>query len=145
VLTHVEIFINENTFKRCGKMQPVKHYLAFQDGQIIFEEGSTDDSLYVVDYGAVELFKMAKGVKFVIEILQPGYIFGEMAFLSRIPRTATARAVGETSIGIIDRALLDQEYQNLSEHFRTIIETLVLRLQKTTDLLMNSKIDRIDS
>jgi CRP-like cAMP-binding protein len=68
-----------------------------------------------------------------------------MAFLSRIPRTATARAVGETSIGIIDRALLDQEYQNLSEHFRTIIETLVLRLQKTTDLLMNSKIDRIDS
>lgn len=126
-------------------MLPVTNYLAFQDGQIIFEEGSTDDSLYVVDYGAVELSKIVKGVKFVIEILQPGYIFGEMAFLSRIPRTATAQAVGETSVGVIDRALLDQEYQNLSVHFQKIIEILILRLQKTTNLLMNSKIDRIDS
>ena len=126
-------------------MLPVINYLTFQDGQIIFEEGSTDDSLYVVDCGAVELSKMVKGVKIVIEILQPGYIFGEMAFLSRIPRTATAQAVGETSVGIIDRVLLDQEYQNLSEHFQTIIETLVLRLQKTTDLLVNFKIDSIDS
>jgi len=54
------IFINENTFKRCGKMLPVINYLTFQDGQIIFEEGSTDDSLYVVDCGAVELSKWLK-------------------------------------------------------------------------------------
>jgi len=126
-------------------MLPVTHYLTFQNGEVIFEEGSTDDSLYVVDYGAVELSKMVKGVKSVIEILEPGYIFGEMAFLARIPRTAKAQAIGETSVGIIDRALLDQEYQNLSEHFRTIIETLVLRLKKTTDLLMDIKNDRIDS
>ena len=122
-------------------MLPVTNYLTFQDGEIIFEEGSTDDALYVVDYGSVELSKMVKGRKVVIEILQPGYIFGEMAFLARIPRTATAQAVGETSVGIIDRAFLDAEYSKLSEHFQTIITTLALRLQKATDALMNTRTD----
>lgn len=122
-------------------MLPITNYLTCQDGEIIFEEGSTDDSLYVVDYGAVELSKIIKGRKFVIETLQPGYIFGEMAFLARIPRTATAQAVGETSVGIIDRAFLDAEYNKLSEHFQTIITTLALRLQKATEALMNTRID----
>ncbi|HUH65806.1 MAG TPA: cyclic nucleotide-binding domain-containing protein [Syntrophales bacterium] len=122
-------------------MLPVTDYLTFQDGEIIFEEGSTDDALYVVDYGSVELSKMVKGRKVVIESLQPGYIFGEMAFLARIPRTATAQAVGETSVGIIDRAFLDAEYSKLSEHFQTIITTLALRLQKATDALMNTRTD----
>lgn len=40
----------------------------------------------------------------VIKRLQPEKVFGELGFLGNIKRTATAVAIGETAVGIIDRA-----------------------------------------
>ncbi|MEI8173456.1 MAG: cyclic nucleotide-binding domain-containing protein [Deltaproteobacteria bacterium] len=123
-------------------MLPITNYETYQDGQIIFEEGSHGDWLYEIDSGSVELSKKFKGNNVVIEILQPGDIFGEMAFIARFPRTASARAIGETTIGIIDRNFLDEEYNKLSQHFQSILKTLALRLEKTTKALMDIKIDK---
>ena len=117
----------------------------FQDGQIIFDEGSSGDWVYVIDSGAVELSKKIKGKKVIIEVLEPGDIFGELAFIAHVPRTATARAVGQTTIGIIDRNFLDQEYNKLSQYFQVILRTLALRLKKTTEAIVNSKIAEEDS
>jgi len=126
-------------------MLPVKNYEIYQDGQIIFEEGSFGDTLYIIDSGSVELSKKIEEKSIIIENLEQGYIFGEVAFIARIPRTATARAKGETTIGIIDPDYLDNEINKLSEHFQTIIQTLALRLQKTTDALAKMKIDKTHS
>jgi CRP/FNR family transcriptional regulator, cyclic AMP receptor protein len=112
----------------------------FQDGQIIFDEGSSGDWVYMIDSGAVELSKKVEGTKVVIEILKPGDIFGELAFIAHVPRTATARAVGDTTVGIIDRTFLDHEYNKLSQHFQLILRTLALRLKATTEAIANCKI-----
>ena len=112
----------------------------FRDGQIIFDEGSSGDWIYVIDSGAVELSKKVEGKKIVIEVLKPGDIFGEMAFIAHVPRTATAQAVGNTTVGIIDRTFLDNEYNKLSQYFQSILKTLALRLKKTTEAIVNSKI-----
>jgi len=109
----------------------------FQDGQIIFEEGSLRDSIYVVESGLVELSKDMNGKKIILEVVCPGDIFGEMSFIMHGPRRATARAVGQTTLGIIDRKFLDQEYSKTSPYFRIILETLALRLKKTTDTFVN--------
>jgi CRP/FNR family cyclic AMP-dependent transcriptional regulator len=111
----------------------------FHDGQIIFEEGSSGDWIYVIDSGAVELSKQVNGEKIVIEVLGPGDVFGELAFIAHVPRTATARAIGETTTGIIDRNFLDQEYNKLSQYFQAILRTLARRLKKTTEAVANSK------
>ncbi|MCX5854073.1 MAG: cyclic nucleotide-binding domain-containing protein [Deltaproteobacteria bacterium] len=123
-------------------MLPITNYETYHDGQIIFEEGSHGDWLYEIDSGSVELSKKFKGINVVIEILQSGDIFGELAFIARVPRTATARAIGETTIGIIDRNFLDEEYNKLSQYFQSILKTLALRLEKTTKALMDIKIDK---
>jgi CRP/FNR family cyclic AMP-dependent transcriptional regulator len=112
----------------------------FRDGQIIFGEGSSGDWIYVIESGAVELSKKVEGKKIVIEVLKSGDVFGEMAFIAHVPRTATAQAVGETTLGIIDRTFLDSEYNKLSQHFQVILKTLTLRLKKTTEAIVNSKI-----
>jgi CRP/FNR family cyclic AMP-dependent transcriptional regulator len=113
----------------------------FQDGQIIFDEGSSGDWIYVIESGAVELSKKIEGRKVVIEVLQPGDVFGELAFIARVSRTATARAVGETTVGVIDRTFLDHEYNKLSQQFQLILKTLALRLKKTTEAIVDSKIE----
>ena len=111
----------------------------FQDGQIIFKDGDSGDWVYVIYSGRVEIIKTVGGESVVVEVLKTGDIFGEMAYLARIPRTATGRAVGETTLGVIDRSFLDNELNRLSGAFQTILKTLVLRLEKATENTAQSK------
>ena len=75
----------------------------YQDGQIIFKEDSSGDWIYVVLSGAVEISKNLQGQKYIISVLQTGEVFGELGFIGVTKRTATARAIGNTTLGIIDR------------------------------------------
>jgi CRP-like cAMP-binding protein len=126
-------------------MLPIATYETYQDGQIIFEEGSHGDWIYAIESGAVELSKKVAAGRAVITVLQSGDIFGEMAFLARIPRTATARAVGETTVGLVDRTFLDAEYNKLSQYFQVILRTLSLRLKRATEQLVESNIYKVGS
>ena len=119
----------------------------YQDGQIIFEEGSAGDWIYTIEDGAVELYKQLGAEKIIVGVLQPGDMLGELAYFAGIRRTVSARAVGATTVGIIDRNFLDKEYNRLSSSFRMILKTLVLRFEKaiesTTDPRLSRKSPRI--
>jgi len=106
----------------------------FQDGQIIFEEESSGDALYLILSGTVEISKTAGGKKQVFDMLHESDIVGELAFLGGIRRTATARAIGETTVGLIDRKSLVQDLEKLSPGFRIILNTVVKRLKNTLDM-----------
>ena len=107
----------------------------YVDGQIIFEEGSSGDGVYVVQSGKIEISRKVGGEKMVIEILHPGEIFGELGFISTTTRSATARALGATTIGMIDRTFIDQELNKLSASFKEILSRLVTRLKMTSEYL----------
>jgi CRP-like cAMP-binding protein len=72
------------------------------------------------------------GRRIVIETLKPGDIFGEMAYIDKAPRSATATAKGTAEVGIVDRQFFDSEYNKLSGDFQQILKTVALRLRKTT-------------
>ncbi len=61
---------------------------SFAKGDIIFQRGEPADRMYVVAEGEVEI---SIG-DHVVEILGPETIFGEMALVTKEPRSATARA-----------------------------------------------------
>jgi CRP/FNR family cyclic AMP-dependent transcriptional regulator len=107
-------------------------YETFEDGQVIFEEGANGDWIYVVEKGEVEISKKIDGRKIVIEVLKPGNIFGEEAYIDKAPRSATAAAVGPTEVGVIDREFFDREFNKLSADFQQMLKTVTLRLRKTT-------------
>ena len=99
----------------------------YRAGQIIFKEGSSGQWVYVVLSGSVEISKAIDGKKSILGILGPGEIFGELALIGNINRTATARALDKTTLGIIDRDFLDSEFNKLSSYFRSILITIVQR------------------
>jgi len=121
-------------------MHRVASYESFQDGQIIFNEGDQGDRVYLIDSGSVEVSKMISGSKVIVEMLQAKEIFGEMAFISNIPRTATAMAIGKTTLGILDRTYLMEELNRLSDDTQAIIRSMVCRLKKATDVLTQTGI-----
>ncbi|MBW1607425.1 MAG: cyclic nucleotide-binding domain-containing protein [Deltaproteobacteria bacterium] len=107
----------------------------YKDGDIIFEEGSSGDWIYVVESGAVEISKIMHGEKEVLLELGPGEIIGELGFITKMPRTATARAVGDTTVGIIDPISFEQEFNRLSPDFQAVLISLATRLKETTEAL----------
>jgi uncharacterized protein (TIGR02266 family) len=105
----------------------------YQDGQIIFEGGASGNWVYMILSGSVEIYRTGKGKDFVLETLKEGEVFGELSFLGNIKRTASARAIGETIVGIIDRDSLDDEYNKLSSDFRSILIAVASRFKKMID------------
>jgi len=105
----------------------------YKDGEIIFKEESSGDWIYVIESGAVEISKKIGGEKVVMVVLKPGEIIGELGFITKTPRTATATAIGDTTVGIIDPILFEQEFNKLSPGFQAVLTRLAERLKKTTE------------
>ncbi|NNG06675.1 MAG: cyclic nucleotide-binding domain-containing protein [Desulfobacteraceae bacterium] len=106
---------------------------SYEDGDIIFEEGKSGDWVCVVLGGSVEVFKTVRGQEFILGKLGRGEIFGELALLGAVKRTATVRAIGETTIGVIDREFLDKELNKMSSELRTIVVGAAQRFKKVID------------
>ncbi len=102
----------------------------YQDGQVIFKEGSSGDWVYFIVSGSVEIYKNVEDKKFTITKLEAGEVFGELGFIGGIKRTATAQAIGETTLGLIDREFLDREFNQISGQLRSIIEIITVRFKQ---------------
>ena len=66
--------------------------VTFQKGDVIFCEFEPGDNFYLIQSGKVQLVKIMGDIEKIIDILEPGEIFGEMSILEEAPRSATAIA-----------------------------------------------------
>ncbi|MBW1979981.1 MAG: cyclic nucleotide-binding domain-containing protein [Deltaproteobacteria bacterium] len=107
----------------------------YRNGDTIFREGSPTDWLYVVLKGQVKVQKNTAEGLVTVATLKEGDFLGELAFLEtgKVRRSASAVAVGEVRLGVLDRDRLEREYNSLSPDFRKVILTLVHRLRATTE------------
>lgn len=72
--------------------------LSFGDGELIFLEDSTaDGNMYVVVEGSVNILKANR----VLETITPGGVFGELAMLDGLPRSASAVSCGASKVAAI--------------------------------------------
>ena len=71
----------------------------YEPGEVVFDEGDSGDSLYMILSGEVEVSKLLGEQPQVIGTLQAGEYFGEMALLGRQPRSASTRAL--TSLDLL--------------------------------------------
>jgi CRP-like cAMP-binding protein len=75
--------------------------VSFADGGVVFIKGDAGDSAYVVVSGQVEIREGGR----VLEVMEAGELFGEMALIDSEPRSASAVAVGPTELMVIDAAI----------------------------------------
>jgi CRP/FNR family cyclic AMP-dependent transcriptional regulator len=69
------------------------------EGEIIVEEGTESDCLFVLQQGAVQVERKAQGQRITLATLdEPGDFFGEMSLIDILPRSADIRAVEATQI-----------------------------------------------
>jgi uncharacterized membrane protein len=73
-------------------------------GKVLFNFGDPGDALYIVRQGKVELYaKDHTGAKITLTEAGPGDFFGELSLLDNGPRTATALALEDSELLVLDR------------------------------------------
>lgn len=73
-------------------------------GEIIFHAGDLGDALYVVRSGEIELYvKDTTGQKIVLTVAEENDLFGELSMLDSRPRSATALALSDSELFLLDR------------------------------------------
>jgi CRP-like cAMP-binding protein len=106
----------------------------YKDGDVILREGTSTDWIYIVLEGRVRIQKSTPKGVVSITTLGEEHVVGEMAFLEKgkVPRAASAVALGSVRLGVLDHDKLTKEYDSLSPLFRKLILTLVRRLRYVT-------------
>lgn len=68
-------------------------------GEVLFEQGTMGDSIYIVSKGEIELVReLETGEEELLKVAKPGDYFGEMGPLFALPRSATARAGTDATV-----------------------------------------------
>lgn len=74
----------------------------FEDGQIIFSQGSRGDEMFVVRAGKVRIHASHDGHDVTLAFLGPHEFFGEMSLLTGETRSASAQAQGPVELTVVD-------------------------------------------
>ena len=106
--------------------------LAFADGEVVFYEGSSDNELYILLSGAIEIVASYGTEKeTTIAVLESGEIFGEMSHFDDAARSATARSKGISRLLAFSRENFSLIFQLHPKWTTRLIDGLSVRIRKT--------------
>jgi CRP/FNR family cyclic AMP-dependent transcriptional regulator len=134
ILKELDIFsdLDESALIILSHLFEEKEYL---QNTIIFEEGSIGTSMMIIAQGKVRVSQKANtNAEEALKVLRTGEIFGEMALLEDLPRSATIIAHTNVIIISINRAnflkFLDQDSKNGLKIMLKLAKTLSSRLRE---------------
>lgn len=112
---------------------------AYAPRQPIFEKGDPGDSLYGILYGRVRIFATSDdGHQILLNMMETGELFGEIALLDGRARTASAAAIEEVDLLCIHRNHFLPYLQSNPELILAMLALLCERLRWTSTLIEDS-------
>jgi uncharacterized membrane protein len=108
----------------------------FNENEILFQMGEPGESLYIVKSGKVELsIKDTAGQKIILSVVEGGDWFGEVSMLDEKPRSATAQALVETELFVLDHDDLLQLFQKKPDIGLSMMAAMSKMVRQTGELL----------
>jgi len=107
----------------------------YTDSEAICREGDKGEVMYVIQSGKVKITKHAPSGELTLAVLQSGDMFGEMAIFDKMPRSATATALGEARVLSIDKKKLFLSISHDPTLVFKMLETMSSRIRRLDDIL----------
>ena len=108
----------------------------YAKGEVIFREGDAGESLFIVAEGRVKLaIGSPEGNEVILDLLEPGDFFGELALLDREPRAADAVAIETSSLFSLQRPDFLRFLVERPQIAARLLVTMSHRLRRTTTQL----------
>ena len=104
-------------------------------GVTLFQEGAQGDAAYLIESGCVEIVREVEGQSRRLDMLAANDLFGELALIDGLPRTATARTVVPTVLLRIDRGYFEDLLARAEPMVHYLLRLLLLRFRNERSAL----------
>lgn len=119
---------------------------SFKKKETIFSEGEPPEWFYIVASGKVKITKLShEGKEIILEIIQPGDIFGGVAVLKNFPYPANAVTMEDTEVLKISRKNLMRILDRFPNLMYCIALQLGDRMKSSYDSLKNIALERVEA
>jgi signal transduction histidine kinase len=112
--------------------------VSVDSGELIFEEGSPGDALYVILDGELEVAKRQDGQDVVLAVRRAGELVGEMSLLAQAPRSASVRTLRESRLLVISQTAFQTLLSCSPSAHLMILRTVTSRLRSTESMLVQN-------
>jgi len=102
--------------------------------EVLFRQGDPGNEMFLIRSGKVKISRQAGGQEKTLAVLKEGDFFGEMAVIDGSTRSATATAVEETKLLIIDREAFKSQLKS-NPMIEYVLETMSRRLRDTNKMV----------
>ncbi|MEW6685833.1 MAG: Crp/Fnr family transcriptional regulator [Candidatus Edwardsbacteria bacterium] len=112
------------------EIAPHEFEKTLRPGETLFHEGESGEQMFLIRSGKVRISKRSGQVEKTLAVLKEGDFFGEMALIDGSPRSATATALEETRLLIVDREAFKAQLKE-NPMIEYVLETMSRRLRAT--------------
>jgi CRP-like cAMP-binding protein len=135
-MTNSDAFIKALLADRADSIRDVMETVHLSDGQALFRRGEPGDAFYIIDSGQVRIFTLDEdSSELTLNTLGPGEAFGELALVDGRPRSASAAALGPTTLRCLRREDFLARVHTSPALTDTVIRLLSQRTRHMTDYI----------
>jgi CRP/FNR family cyclic AMP-dependent transcriptional regulator len=109
----------------------------FQPGAHLFHENDRSRELYIVQSGNIRVYRTQNNREVELSVLGKGAVLGEMALIDGRPRSASAKALDECSVAIVDADSFLNRIKGVPSWFLTIIKMTCQKIRNANRLLQS--------
>lgn len=113
---------------------------SYKKGTMIFSEFQSGYEMYIIKKGSVKITKILEGTEVTLAILNEGAMFGEMALLNHDLRSASAIAMTDCDLSIINKKTFEVIKDTNPTMITNLTTTFAERLWIMQRQLFNSQI-----
>jgi CRP-like cAMP-binding protein len=117
----------------------------FEDDAVIFLENDPGDCMYYIIEGKVKISRSSTEGEVHIATLGEGEIFGEMSLFDRLPRSATAKAYGETRLLTVNKKKFFASIIRDPTVAFKILEAMSMRTRRLNAEYMKARNEKIEA
>lgn len=98
-------------------------------GKVLFKQGDKGTAAFIVNSGAVGIYREAMGRKIPLATIRKGELFGEMAVVDNSPRMATAFTLEDSTLMVISVDVMMDKMRKADGFIRALIGMLMNNLR----------------
>lgn len=104
-------------------------------GDYIFRQNDSGDCAYLIEKGRVQILVNKQNIEVPLSIIGESEIFGEMALLDNLNRSASAQALDDCTLIVVSKDQLLDRVHSADTIVRLLMQLLLKRLRNQNDQL----------
>lgn len=121
---------NLNEQDALNKLKEFGTIREYDDGAVVCLEDSPGNEIYIIKSGKVEVLKKGKEKNISLAKLDENELFGEISVFSGERRSATVKAIGKSTVWVIDKSTLKKVLVENPSLAMLFLKTIAIRLFK---------------